>query len=54
MKDREYIEEITDPVTREVVTLRAATESALDAAVAERFGIDREDRKAESPDSQAS
>jgi hypothetical protein len=41
----EYIEEITDPVTGEVVTLRAATEAELDAAVAERFGIDREDRE---------
>ena len=54
MKDREYIEEITDPVTHEVVTLRAATEAELDAAVAERFGIDREERKAGSSNSQAS
>ena len=53
MKDREYIEEITDPVTGEVVTLRAATEAELDAAVAERFGIDREDREAGSLDLQA-
>ena len=50
MKDREYIEEITDPVTHEVVTLRAATEAELDAAVAERFGIDREDRETGSLD----
>lgn len=49
MKGREYIEEITDPVTGEVVTLRAATEAELDAAVAGRFGIDREDREAGSP-----
>ena len=45
MKDREYIDEITDPVTGEVVTLRAATEAELDAKVAERFGIDHEDRE---------
>ena len=38
MKDREYIEEITDPVTGEVLTLRATTEAELDAAVAARFG----------------
>ena len=50
MKDREYIEEITDPVTGEVLSLRATTEAELDAAVAERFGIDREDRKAGFPD----
>ena len=49
MKDREFIEEITDPVTHEVVTLRAATEAELDAKVAERFGIDREDREAGFP-----
>ena len=49
MNDREYIEEITDPVTGEVVTLRAATEAELDAAVAERFGIDREDGETGSP-----
>ena len=49
MNDREYIEEITDPVTGEVVTLRATTEAELDAKVAEQFGIDREDREAESP-----
>ena len=54
MKDRQYIEEITDPVTHEVVTLRAATEAELDAAVAERFGIDREDLKSGSSNSQAS
>lgn len=53
MKDREYIEEIIDPVTGEVLTLRATTEAELDAAVAERFGIDREDREAGSPDLQA-
>ena len=53
MKDREYIEEITDPVTDELVTLRAATEAELDAAMAERFGIDREDRETGSPDLQA-
>ena len=53
MNDREYIEEITDPVTSEVVTLRAATEAELDAAVAERFGIDREDREAGSAAPQA-
>ena len=50
MNGCEYIEEITDPVTGEVVTLRAATEAELDAAVAERFGIDREDRETGSPD----
>jgi hypothetical protein len=50
VKDREYIEEIIDPVTGEVLTLRATTEAELDAAVAERFGIDREDREAGSPD----
>jgi hypothetical protein len=53
MKDREYIEEITDPVTGEVLTLRATTEAELDAAVAELFGINREDRQAGSPDLQA-
>jgi hypothetical protein len=36
-------------VTGEVVTLRAATEAELDAAVAERFGIDREDGETGSP-----
>lgn len=46
MKNREYIEEIIDPVSGEVLTLRATTEAELDAAVAERFGIDREDREA--------
>jgi len=50
VKDREYIEEIIDPVNGEVLTLRATTEAELDAAVAERFGIDREDRKTGSPD----
>ena len=50
MNGREYVEEITDPVTGEVVTLRAATEAELDAAVAERFGIDREDRETGSLD----
>jgi hypothetical protein len=53
VNDREYIDEITDPVTGEVVTLRAATEAELDAAVAERFGIDREDRETGSLDLQA-
>ncbi len=42
MKNREYIEEITDPVTHEVLILRATTEAELDDKVAERFGIDRE------------
>lgn len=53
MKDCEYIEEITDPVTGEVVTLRAATEAELDAKVAEQFGIDHEDRDPGSPEPQA-
>jgi len=53
VKGREYIEEITDPVTGEVVTLRAATEAGLDAKVAERFGIDYEDRETGSLDLQA-
>ena len=53
MKDREYIEEIIDPVTGEVVTLRATTEAELDAAVAERFGIDREARETGSLDLQS-
>jgi hypothetical protein len=52
VKDREYIEEITDPLTQEVLTLRATTEAELDAVVAERFGIDREDRDVGSPDLQ--
>ena len=52
MKDREYIEEIVDPVTGEVLTLRATTEAEQDAKVADRFGIDREDREAGSPDLQ--
>jgi hypothetical protein len=50
VKDREYIEEIIDPVTGEVLTLRATTEAELDAAVAERFGMDREDGEIGTPD----
>ena len=49
MKDREYIEEIIDPVTGDVLTLRATTEAELDAEVAERFGITREDRESADP-----
>ena len=45
MTDRVYVEEITDPVTGEVTTFRAATEAELDRLVQERFGIDREDRE---------
>jgi hypothetical protein len=44
VNDREYIEDITDPITGEVVILRAATEAELDALVEERFGIGHEDR----------
>ena len=50
MTDRVYIEEITDPVTGEVMTFRAATETELDCLVAECFGIDREDRESRSGD----
>ena len=50
MTDRVYIEEITDPVTGEVVTLRATAETELDVMVAQRFGIDREDRETGSAD----
>jgi len=42
---RVYIEEITDPITGEVTTFRAATEAELDRLVQEQFGIDQEDRE---------
>ena len=50
MTDRLYIEEITDPITDEVTTFRAATEAELDRLVQEHFGIDREDRESRSGD----
>ena len=40
-----YIEEITDPITGEVITFRAATVAELDRLVQEHFGIDQEDRE---------
>jgi len=43
MTDRVYVEQITDPVTGEVMTFRAATEAGLASLVEERFGIGRED-----------
>jgi hypothetical protein len=51
---RAFSEEITDPVTGEVVTLRATAEAELDGMVSERFGIGREDREAGSADPAAS
>ena len=48
MTARVYIEEITDPVTGEVVTLQATTEAELDAVVAKRFGVDREEQETKS------
>ena len=45
MTDRLYIEQITDPITGEVITFSAATEAVLDRLVQEHFGIDREDRE---------
>jgi hypothetical protein len=45
---RVYIEEITDPVTGEVTTFRAATDAELDSLVQEHFGIDQEDRESAS------
>lgn len=39
MTSRTFIEQITDPVTGEQLTLRADSESELDAMVAELFGI---------------
>ena len=45
MTARVYIEEITDPVTGEVMTFRAAAEAELDRLVQDHFGIDREDRE---------
>ena len=50
MTARVYIEEITDPVTGEVITFRAATEAELDRLVQEQFGIDQEDRESRSGD----
>ena len=50
MTARTYIEEITDPITGEAVTLWATTQAELDAMVAERFGIDDEDRESGSAD----
>ena len=50
MTARAYVEQITDPVTGEVMTFRAATEAGLDSLVEERFGIDREDRESRSGD----
>ena len=48
MTTRVYIEEITDPITGEVITFRAATEAELDRLVQEQFGIDQEDRESRS------
>ena len=45
MTARAYIEEITDPITGEVITFRAATVAELDRLVQEHFGIDQEDRE---------
>ena len=45
MTARVYIEEITDPITGEVTTFRAATDAVLDRLVQEHFGIDQEDRE---------
>jgi hypothetical protein len=42
---RVYIEELTDPITDEVITFRAATEAELDRLVHKHFGIDQEDRE---------
>ena len=50
MTDRVYIEEVTDPITGEVATFRAATEAELDSLVQEHFGIDQEDRESRSGD----
>ena len=50
MTARVYIEEITDPITGEVITFRAAAEAELDRLVQEQFGIDREDRESRSGD----
>ena len=50
MTARVYIEEITDPITGEVTTFRAATEAELDRLVQEHFGIDQEDRESRSGD----
>ena len=50
MTARVYIEEITDPITGEVITFRAATEAELDRLVQERLGIDRENRESASGD----
>ena len=50
MTDRVYVEQITDPVTGEVVTFGAATEAELDSLVEERFGIDQEDQESRSGD----
>jgi len=48
--DRLYIEQVTDPITGEVTTFRAATEAELDRLVQEHFGIDQEDRESRSGD----
>ena len=45
MTDRLYIEQVTDPITGEVTTFRAATEAELDRLVQEQFGIDKEERE---------
>ena len=50
MTARVYKEEITDPVTGEVITFRAATEAELDSLVQEHFGIDQENRESRSGD----
>ena len=50
MTDRLYIEQVTDPITGEVTTFRAATEAELDRLVQEQFGIDQEDRESRSGD----
>lgn len=50
MTARVYVDEITDPVTGEVVTFRASSVAELETMVEERFGITREDREAGSAD----
>ena len=39
MSSRQFIEQITDPVTGEHLTLRADTEADLDDLIAQHFGI---------------
>ena len=50
MTDRVYVEQITDPVTGEVMTFRAITEAELDRLVEDRFGIDLANRESRSGD----